>query len=184
MNPALFLSLTSHSLVWTPLEFFSFNSLVLKRYFRSQIPLFPVMMTHSIIKHRDHVNHTMNMITWHQCSHCCSDNCFSQTRHSKIVDWSVVLDRIGCHYPCLSLGVAFSSTTRGQASIFQAAVRSLRLEGLLKPNTVHYSSSLNSTPLPSWLLTPLCPMRPFRSAAQLLSLCTVTIAIYSQQLAL
>ena len=88
-----------------------------------------------------------------------------------------------CH-PCLSLGVAFSSTTRGQASIFQAAVRSLRLEGLLKPNTIHYSTSLHLTPLPSWLLTPLSPMRPFGYAAQLLPLCTVTIAIYSQQLPL
>ncbi len=70
------------------------------------------------------------------------------------MDQSLGLDWSGWHYPCPSplsvLGVAFSSTARAQASIFQAAVRCLRLEGLLKPNTVHYSSSLppDSSPLP------------------------------------
>lgn len=120
---------------------------------------------------------------------------FSQITHCKNADWSLGLDRRGWHYPCLSplsvLGVAFSSTARAQAFVFQAAVRCLRLEGLLKPNTGHYSFSLppslpSSSPLPFPLGSspPPSPMLPFRNSAQLLSLCTVTIAIYSQQLAL
>lgn len=120
---------------------------------------------------------------------CHSGDNSAQISHSKNADWCLGLDWSSWHYPCLSplsvLGVAFSTTARAQASIFQAAVRCLRLEGL--PETQHSSlpsSSLCFTPLPSCLLTPPRPSLPFRYEAQLLSLCTVTITIYSQQLAL
>lgn len=86
---------------------------------------------------------------------CHSDNNFSQITHSKNADWSRGLDRSSWHYPCLSplsvLGVAFSSTARAQASIFQAAVRCLRLEGL--PETQHCSLQF----LPPCALLPFPP---------------------------
>lgn len=81
------------------------------------------------------------------------------------------------NYPCLSplsvLGVVFSSTAQGQASIFQAAVRCLRLEGLLKSNTVHYSSSLPPLDSPS-LLTP----HPSQLQATLQIRCTAAVTLH------
>ena len=101
---------------------------------------------------------------------------FSQITHCKNADWSLGLDWRGWHYPCLSplsvLGVAYSSTARAQAFIFQAAVRCLRLEGLLKPNTGHYSFSLPpslpplhspSLPRPPPLPSPCCHLEPLHS---------------------
>lgn len=98
--------------------------------------------------------------------------------------WFWALNRGG--HPCLSplcvLGVALGSTAWAQASMFQAALRCLRLEGL--PETQHCSLQfLPPFHFDSVHLTPPCPGPPFRYAAQLLSLCTVTITIYSQQLA-
>lgn len=70
--------------------------------------------------------------------------------------------RSGYCYPCLSplpvLGVAFSSAVCNQASILWASVRCLRLEGLLKPNTTHYTTSLPPFDLPSLLDSPPLPV--------------------------
>lgn len=80
-------------------------------------------------------------------------------------------------YPCLSplpvLGVPFLLPQSVTRLLYSRLVRCLRLEDLLKLNTVSHSPSL----------PPLCIMVHFRYAVQLLSLCTVTITIYSQQLA-
>lgn len=114
----------------------------------------------SIVKHRDHDYLRINMITWHPWSWISYCVYHPQLPPLPITpnenaDWLMDLD--WRNYPCLSplsvLGVVFSSTAQGQASIFQAAVRCLRLEGLLKSNTVHYSSSLPPLDSPS-LLTP------------------------------
>lgn len=70
---------------------------------------------------------------------------FPEVTTSRNADSPLSLQLSSCYYPCPSplsvLGVAFSPRARGQASIFRPAVRCLRLEGLLKPNTVHYRST-------------------------------------------